>query len=98
ASAVAGGSAFVLSAVGGRFYPDSKIVWGGTPLTTQFINEHELRANVSAGLVAVPGNANVLVRNTAPGGGDSAAQVFASTAPGVTPVPSIDGTVPAEIT
>jgi 6-phosphogluconolactonase (cycloisomerase 2 family) len=98
ASAPAGGAGFQLTAVGGSFYPDSKIVWGGTVLTTQFVSEHELRANITAGQIAAEGNVNVLVRNTAPGGGDSAAKPFVRAGPAVSLVPSIEGIDPPEAT
>jgi DNA-binding beta-propeller fold protein YncE len=89
ASAVAGGSAFTLTAAGGRFYPDSRIVWAGAPLATVFVNDRELQAAVPAGLIGNQQINNVLVHNTAPGGGDSTPQPFAVTSPAQPPVPSI---------
>jgi 6-phosphogluconolactonase (cycloisomerase 2 family) len=94
ASAVVGGSAFTLSAGGGRFYPGSQIVWGGTPLATTFVSAQTLQAAVPAGLINALGTVQVKVRNSGPGGGDSTTQPFAIISPAQPPVPSIANLVP----
>ncbi len=96
AAAVAGTSAFTLTVKGGRFYRDSKIVWGATPLTTIFVNDHELKAQIPSGFIMPTGNFVIKVRNATPGGGDSAAATFAVVPAGTPLVPSIESVEPPE--
>jgi 6-phosphogluconolactonase (cycloisomerase 2 family) len=89
ASAVFGGGDFELTVHGGRFYPDTRVVWDDAPLATEFVSENELRASVPAAYIASAGNHDIVARTTVPGGGDSAPVVFAVLAAAVPPTPSI---------
>jgi 6-phosphogluconolactonase (cycloisomerase 2 family) len=95
-SAVEGGAGFTLIVRGGRFYPGSQIYWNGGPVTTQFINENELRAAISAGSLATAGPVDVWVRTLPAGGGDSPARTFQIQTPAAPPIPSIASVEPPE--
>jgi len=96
ASAVEGGAAITLTVRGGRFYPGSQIYWNGAPVTTQFINENELRAVIPAGSLASAGPVDVWVRTPPTGGGDSPARTFLIQTPAAPPIPSIASVEPPE--
>lgn len=76
-STVSAGSAeFILVVNGSNFIPTSTIEWNGTPLSTTFLSEIQLEAQVPASNVAVSGFSDVTVTNPAPGGGVSSAAAF----------------------
>ncbi|HEY1496979.1 MAG TPA: putative Ig domain-containing protein [Candidatus Solibacter sp.] len=66
--------AFTLSIAGASFLPGSTVSFGGTPLTTMFVNAASLTAVVPAALLRVAGAFPVVVTN--PGGISSAAANF----------------------
>lgn len=73
---VAGGASFGMDVSGTGFVSGSEVLWNGTPLGTVFNSSVELRALVFNTDIATPGNAQVSVRNPAPGGGTSNALTF----------------------
>lgn len=80
ATAVAGSAAFTLTVNGTGFYSGSVVSFNGTNLTTTFVSATQLTAAVPASAVATAGAYGVVVTNTAPGGGASAAATFTVTA------------------
>src|SRR5262249_36438395 len=82
ASAVVKSGRVPLTVVGGRFYPDSQIVWNGAPQTTTFYDEHTLEAVIPGGLITPTGSPPVLVHNPrALSGGNSSSLPFTITPP-----------------
>lgn len=81
-SASAGSAGFTLAVRGGGFEAGSTVLWGGSPRPTTFISVFELRAEISAADLEVPGPIAVNVVNTALGGGTSAPATFTVTAIG----------------
>jgi trimeric autotransporter adhesin len=72
----AGSSSFDLVVNGTNFLPNSTIVWNGTNLSTAYLSETQLEAQIPAANVATPGFADITVVNPAPGGGSSAPTGF----------------------
>lgn len=72
----AGSSAFILTLNGSNFIPASTIQWNGSVLTTTYLSETQLEAQIPATNVTTSGFAEVTVVNSAPGGGVSAPVVF----------------------
>jgi outer membrane protein assembly factor BamB len=66
----AGNSSFTLTVIGTGFANGSTIEWAGTSLTTTYVSSTQLRATVSAALVASTGTAQVTVVNAASQGGN----------------------------
>jgi hypothetical protein len=64
--AAAGGAAFMLTVNGGNFAPDAQVLWNGAPLATQFVSASQLRASVTAALLANGQTVGVAVRNQLP--------------------------------
>jgi hypothetical protein len=95
-SATAGAAAFTLSVNGANFVPASTVDWAGGALTTTYVSDSVLTAEVPAAEVASSGSASVTVVNPAPGGGTSGTAAFAINS--VNPVPSIGSLVPASTT
>ncbi len=60
-SKYAGEGGFQIEVVGDKFKPESKIVFNGTPLQTNFISEQKLTANVPANFISSAGFGTVLV-------------------------------------
>jgi hypothetical protein len=94
-SVAVGSAAFTLTAEGTYFTNQSTIMWGTTPLATQFVTPAKLTAQVPASLVASAGNASVTVETPAPGGGTSGASSFSIYTSA--PVPSVSSISPASI-
>lgn len=63
----AGSSGFMATANGTGFTPNSTLVWNGSALVTSFQTTGILYANIPATLLAVPGTASVLIRDTVSG-------------------------------
>lgn len=61
ASAVAGGSAFTLTANGQNFTPQSVLQWNGNPRATTYVNATQLAAQIAAGDIATAGSVPVTV-------------------------------------
>ncbi len=74
-----GSAGFLLRVNGTAFVPGAVINWNGTPLSTTFVSQSRLKAEVSSSLVANPGTVNVTVTNPAPGGGTSPPVFFSVT-------------------
>jgi hypothetical protein len=77
-SSVNAGSADIIFTVfGSNFIPTSVIQWNGAALTTSYLSDSYLVAQVPAASLANPGVAEVVVVNPGPGGGSSTALQFA---------------------
>jgi hypothetical protein len=69
AATTAGGGAFTLTVNGSGFVAPflliagSRVQWNGAALSTEYVSDRQLRAAVSASLIATPGSANVSVLN-----------------------------------
>ncbi|MFN8445857.1 MAG: beta-propeller fold lactonase family protein [Caldilineaceae bacterium] len=97
ASAQVNSGDLILTVNGRNFYPDSQVIWNGTPLPTTFVDGWHLKALISAGQLANAGVINVQVRTSQPGGDDSAARQFTITTPDQLPTPSIESINPAAL-
>jgi hypothetical protein len=98
AHAIASGSAFSLTVNGAGFVPTSTVMWGSTPLATQFVSATQLTASVPSSGLATTGTVAVTVQTAAPGGGSSGALQFeldseASQGAGVPNFPTATATV-----
>ena len=85
-STVAGSIAFTLNVTGTSFVEESVVRWNGTDLTTRFVNDTQLSADVPASYIATAGTISVIVFNPEPGGGLSNALSFTIN----NPAPSLD--------
>ncbi len=90
-SATAGDSSFVASLIGSGFVAASSVRWNGNARTSIFVDTNHLLVSIETADLVDPGTASITVFNGAPGGGTSAAQLFAIH-PGV---PSITALNPA---
>jgi len=54
---------FKLEVAGDKFTPATKIYFDGRELQTNYVSPQQLSANVSASMIAAPGQRNILVRN-----------------------------------
>jgi len=75
-SASVGGPAFTLTVNGSNFVAGSAVKWNGTALTTTFVTNSQLTAQVPASDIASSGTASVTVTNPTPGGGTSGTTTF----------------------
>jgi hypothetical protein len=87
-SADSGGPAFTLTIVGMNFTSESTAMWGATVLTTTYISDTELSADVPASLIVSTGAASITVTTA---GGVSSGISFTINPPS----PSISGQRPA---
>jgi hypothetical protein len=77
-SSVNAGSADIIFTVyGSNFIPTSVIQWNGAALTTSYLSDSYLEAQVPASNLSNPGVAEVVVVNPGPGGGSSPSLQFA---------------------
>jgi hypothetical protein len=76
ASAVPGGSEFVLTLNGTGFGAGSTVKWNGESLATSFVSTSQLTATVPASNISAVGTASIVVVNPAPGGGVSNVSFF----------------------
>lgn len=77
-SSVDAGSADIIFTVyGSNFIPTSVIQWNGAALTTSYLSDSYLEAQVPASNLSNPGVAEVVVVNPGPGGGSSTSLQFA---------------------
>lgn len=77
-SSVNAGSADIIFTVyGSNFIPTSVIQWNGAALTTSYLSDSYLEAQVPASNLSNPGVAEVVVVNPGPGGGSSTSLQFA---------------------
>ena len=72
----AGSPGFILTLSGFYFLPSSTVNWNGSPLTTTYISENQLEAQIPGSNVTTSGFAGVTVTNPAPGGGVSSPLAF----------------------
>ncbi len=71
-----GSPELALTVNGTQFVPTLVVNWNGTPLSTAFVNVHQLVADVHASALASASTASVTVSSPAPGGGTSSAIPF----------------------
>jgi hypothetical protein len=76
AHAIAGSPTLSLTINGAGFVPTSTVVWGSTPLATQYVSGTQLTASVPASNLGTAGTVAVTVQTAAPGGGSSSALQF----------------------
>jgi hypothetical protein len=93
-TAAPGGPAFTLAVNGAGFVSSSVVTWNGNPLTTTFVSDKQLTADVPAANIGTAGTAWVTVASPNPGGGTSNVQ-FLDVATTVatlafTPLPAIN--------
>jgi hypothetical protein len=81
-SAAAGAPAFTLTVNGSGFVAGAVVRWNGSDRTTSFVSSGQVTAAISSADIASVGSATILVRNPAPGGGDSATLTFTINNPG----------------
>ena len=77
----AGNSSFTITVIGTGFANGATIDWGSTSLTTTYVSSTELRATVSAALVASTGTVQVTVVNAASQGGSTSTPTAVTIAP-----------------
>jgi len=75
-SKAAGGPAFTLTIRGGNFTGSSVVQWEGSDRETIFVDSTTLTATILAQDTQEPGMAEVVVKETAPGGGSSESVEF----------------------
>jgi hypothetical protein len=73
----AGSPDMIFTVSGSNFIPTSMIQWNGVALTTSYLSDSYLEAQVPASNLSNPGVAEVVVVNPRPGGGSSASLQFA---------------------
>ncbi len=93
-TAIAGSGGFTLAVTGEHFVKSSVVQWNGLPRATTFKSATQLTADVTAADIAGTVGGSVTVYTPAPGGGTSAALVFAVD----DPVPVLVGVNPARAT
>ena len=71
ATARKGDAPFTLTVNGAGFIANSTVLWGGSPLVTQYVSATQLTAQVPAANIAAAGTATITVQTPAPGGGTS---------------------------
>jgi outer membrane protein assembly factor BamB len=74
--AVTGDPLTSLTVTGSGFVPESRVRWAGSPRSTAFVSETELRADLAVTDLASPGDVEITVENPGPGGGVSPAVIF----------------------
>jgi hypothetical protein len=92
-TAQAGGQSVTLTVTGTSLVQGAQILWKGQPRSTTRVSATQLRTTLSTADIATPGNAEVAVRNPAPGGGDSPPRTLSITHQ----TPAITGFVPERV-
>jgi hypothetical protein len=72
----AGTGSFLLTLNGSNFIPGSTIQWNGSVISSTYLSEQQLEAQIPAANVTTSGFADVTVVNPSPGGGVSSAVTF----------------------
>lgn len=97
----AGNPIFTLSVHGKNLTPSSQILWSGlatgqqpTPLSTTFLSQTLMTAQIPAAFVQVPGSAQVTVFTAQPGGGTSSPPLVFTIDPVASPIPHISSLSP----
>ncbi|MBK8987616.1 MAG: beta-propeller fold lactonase family protein [Chloroflexi bacterium] len=93
----AGGPAFSLALIGSNFVSGAVVQWNGANRPTTFISANEVRAEIGAGDLLLPGTAVIAVINPGPGGGTSNLVSFTVAAPGQNPAPTLTGLTPTAV-
>ena len=83
-TAIAGTSAFTLTATGTNFTTNSVVRVNGSPRTTSFVSATQVTAAILASDIAAAGTASITVVTPAPGGGTSGAQPLTVLGPSLT--------------
>jgi len=92
-NAVMGGAAFTLTVAGTGFVATSQVEWNASAVTTAYVSDTSLTAQIPASDLATAGTASVTVVNPTPGGGTSSAASFTISAPN--PAPTVTSMSPA---
>jgi hypothetical protein len=92
-SATAGGPAFTLTVAGSNFVTNSKVQWNGADLSTTYVSNTELTAQISAHDIEQAGTVPITVFNPEPGGGTSNQVTFTID----NPVPTLTELIPSSI-
>jgi hypothetical protein len=92
-SANVGGASFTLTVNGTNFVPASVVRWKGSLRSTTFVSNTQLAMAVTGADTTLPGTAEVVVVNPAPGGGNSNVATFTIT----TGVPTLASLSPSTI-
>lgn len=71
-----GSGALTLTVNGNNFIASSIVYWNGMALSTHLVNANQLRASISAVLLATSGIVAISVANPTPGGGNSNTAAF----------------------
>ena len=90
---LAGGSSFTLTVNGSNFVSSSKVYWNSDKLTTTFVSNAVLQANVPSSEIKTAGTASVTVVTPGPGGGTSNSKTFNI----YNPVPGLTSSSPSSI-
>ena len=93
--AIAGGTAFTLTATGAGLTEATVLRWNGAPRPTTFISPTSIAANIPAADIAQAGTAQITLFTPAPGGGESDALEFTIIAPN--PAPSLASLNPPDV-
>ena len=76
AVATHGSGNFIMTIKGSNFVPGSTITWNRKSVFADYVSSAELRVYVPKALIASAGSAQVVVKNPAPGGGNSNSLAF----------------------
>jgi len=74
-----GSSDFILTISGSNFIPGSTVEWSGEALSTSYLSDTQLEAQVPGAFLIDPGSVNLVIQNPVPGGGSSSPSVFTIT-------------------
>ncbi len=96
-SVMGGSAAFMLTVNGSNFTQTSVVRFNGNPLTTTFVSNTQLKADVTTAEIATPGTASITVFTPPPGGGTSNAALLTINVP-PNPVPAITALNPNSVT
>lgn len=77
AFATHGNGNFIMIIKGSNFVPGSAVTWNRKSVFADYVSSAELRVYVPKALIASAGSAQVIVKNSAPGGGNSNSLAFA---------------------
>jgi len=97
-STTAGGAAFTLTVTGTNFSTGTQVLWKGTALTTHYISNTELQAQVPAPDIASPATVKVSLAPPPPDGTVRAATFTVQPSQSGTPLPAIIWVSPVSTT
>jgi hypothetical protein len=93
-SAEAGSSGFTLTVSGTGYASDSVVRWNGSDRPTRFVDANTVAAEIPSSDVALPGQQQVTVFNSAPGGESGGATFTVSGAVEINPIPVLTQITP----